>query len=120
MEEISFSEFINLRNYIYESTGIFFEEKKIYFIKKRVEKRLIELNLDSVSTYLRLLKTSRESSKELQTLTNLLTMVDLKEMKQKMLGVNSLITNSLFNLLKILLKKLIGTVYLWVFSEMVE
>ncbi len=73
MEEISFSEFINLRNFIYESTGIFFEEKKIYFIKKRVEKRLIELNLDSAATYLRMLKTSRESSKELQTLTNLLT-----------------------------------------------
>jgi len=73
MEEISFSEFINLRNYIYESTGIFFEEKKIYFIKKRVEKRLVDLNLASVSTYLRFLKTSKESSKELQTLTNLLT-----------------------------------------------
>jgi len=73
MEEISFSEFINLRNYIYESTGIFFEEKKIYFIKKRVEKRLSDLNLDSASTYLRFLRTSRESAKELQALTNLLT-----------------------------------------------
>lgn len=73
MEEISFSEFINLRNFIYESTGIFFEEKKIYFIKKRVEKRLLDLNLETASTYLRFLKTSKESSKELQILINLLT-----------------------------------------------
>mgnify|MGYP002348286015 CR=1 FL=1 len=38
--ELSIEDFINLRNLIYERTGMQFGENKIYYFKKRIQKRM--------------------------------------------------------------------------------
>ena len=70
---LSTEEFFKLRNLIYNKAGLFFEPRKIYFVKKRVEKRLDALRLDSVVDYLHLLSYQDRDGRELQTLLNALT-----------------------------------------------
>jgi len=69
---INSDDFVDLTSYIYKQSGIKFENKKMYFINKRVDKRLTELGLDSVRDYLRFLK-FKDNGTELQELMNLLT-----------------------------------------------
>jgi chemotaxis protein methyltransferase CheR len=40
MAILSMDEFENLSNFVYRKTGIRFESKKMYFISKRVQKRM--------------------------------------------------------------------------------
>lgn len=70
---LSTEEFFMLRNLIYKKAGIFFEPRKIYFVKKRVEKRMDSLQLESVSDYIDCLNYQDRDGRELQTLLNSLT-----------------------------------------------
>lgn len=70
---LSTEDFFKLRNLIYNIAGIFFEPRKIYFVKKRVEKRLGALGIDSVSDYIYRLTYQDREGRELQTLLNSLT-----------------------------------------------
>lgn len=72
-ENFTVDEFNRFSELIYEKTGIRFEMKKMYFIGKRVQKRIDEVGADSVSEYIRLLKFIDKDGKELQNLMNLLT-----------------------------------------------
>ncbi len=71
--DLSIEEFIALRNLIYERTGMFFSENKIYYIKKRLQKRMQACGAATVQEYLRLLKFFDPKQREFQELVNLLT-----------------------------------------------
>lgn len=70
--ELPKEQFIRLRDFIYEKSGLFFEEKKIYFVKKRIEKRLESLGFSDSRDYYRYLrygKDGRELNRFLEALT---------------------------------------------------
>jgi chemotaxis protein methyltransferase CheR len=69
---INSDDFKDLTAFIYKKSGIKFEAKKMYFINKRVAKRLDDLGMDSVRDYMRYLKFKDDGS-EMQELMNLLT-----------------------------------------------
>jgi len=72
--ELSFSEFVKFRDLIYNRTGLHFEEKKIYLVKKRIGKRMQALGISKAIDYLRfLLYTDTEEHNEFHRLINLLT-----------------------------------------------
>lgn len=71
--DLKVEDFIKLRNLIYDKAGIYYETNKIYFVKKRVEKRLKELDIREVSDYINHLKFSDKYDQELQKLLNILT-----------------------------------------------
>ncbi len=66
-------EFRELRDLIYEKIGIHILDEKIYFLKKRVEKRIEELGIDSPSEYIKYLRYMDHTGKEFQNLTNSIT-----------------------------------------------
>lgn len=69
---ISNDDYTDLTAFIYKKSGIKFEDKKRYFINKRVEKRLMDIGLENVRDYLRYLK-FKDTGEEFQSLMNLLT-----------------------------------------------
>ncbi len=71
--EITLEEFERLSDFIYRRSGIRFEPKKIYFVIKRVEKRMDALAMDNFTEYLRYLRFSDRDGKEFQNLIDLLT-----------------------------------------------
>lgn len=73
MSNITSGELEILIDLIYRKTGIRFEEKKLYFISKRIEKRMSALGMERFSEYLRLLRFSDRDNLEFQQLTDLLT-----------------------------------------------
>ncbi len=73
MSNITSGELEVLIDLIYRKTGIRFEEKKLYFISKRIEKRMNALGMEKFSEYLRLLRFSDRDNHEFQQLTDLLT-----------------------------------------------
>lgn len=73
MTTLSMTEFENLSNFVYRKTGIRFESKKIYFISKRVQKRMQALGVDTVTDYTRLLRFADAKGEEFQNLVDLLT-----------------------------------------------
>jgi len=64
---MSTQEFLGLRDFIYQRTGIFFQESKQYFLENRLHRRLSDLNLKSYRDYLELLQgpAGREELKQL-------------------------------------------------------
>lgn len=73
MLKLTVEEFIRLRNIIYDRAGLFFETKKIYFVKKRLEKRMQEMHIKDVAEYINHLKFKDKFGKEVQQLLNLMT-----------------------------------------------
>lgn len=73
LTEITIDEFERFADLIYRKTGIRFEQKKIYFVSKRIEKRMEVLGIESPDDYLRYLKFSDKNGREFQELVNLLT-----------------------------------------------
>ncbi|QTA77943.1 Chemotaxis protein methyltransferase [Desulfonema limicola] len=73
MAFITPDEFEYLANFIYRKTGIRFEIKKLYFLSKRVQKRMEELGIQTASEYMRKLRFSDPDNSEFQLLLNLLT-----------------------------------------------
>ena len=70
---LTVEEFIKLRNIIYDKAGIFFETKKIYYVNKRVEKRMEALSINDVNEYFNYLKFRDKPGTEIQHLLNLIT-----------------------------------------------
>jgi len=73
VSNITASEFEALSDFIYRKTGIKFEVKKLYFISKRIQKRMDALGVETVSDYIRMLRFSDPKNSEFQMLTDLLT-----------------------------------------------
>lgn len=71
--EITLDEFERLSDFIYRKSGIRFEPKKIYFVVKRVEKRMDALAIKTFTEYLRYLRFSDRDGREFQSLIDLLT-----------------------------------------------
>ena len=70
--DFDISRFVKIRDLIYRRTGIFFEEKKLYFVKKRVLAHMEKLGFDDFDSYYRFLR-FRDDGKAFQELINLLT-----------------------------------------------
>ncbi|MBP8626622.1 MAG: protein-glutamate O-methyltransferase CheR [Syntrophorhabdaceae bacterium] len=67
-------EFLSLRDFIYEKTGIFFAENKMYLLESRLSNRLNELGFMSYDDYYFFLKYGNEDSrKELNNLFDVVT-----------------------------------------------
>ena len=69
---ISDSEFERFRDYFYSKTGIYFDQKKRYFVDKRLVERMFETGHDTFRSYFTFLR-FQPSSDELQSLVNLMT-----------------------------------------------
>ncbi|WP_022849676.1 CheR family methyltransferase [Limisalsivibrio acetivorans] len=70
---VTLEDYKDLTAFIYKKSGIKFEDKKRYFINKRIEKRINVLKLESARDYLRYLKFKDKEGEEFQELMNLLT-----------------------------------------------
>lgn len=70
---ITADEFDYLSDFIYRKTGIRYEPKKLYFLSKRIEKRMDALGMESVAEYIRTLRFADPKSQEFQRLIDLLT-----------------------------------------------
>jgi len=69
---ITNDDFLKFREFFYRKTGIFFEESKRYFVDKRLIERMEDTKSDTFRHYFTLLR-FEASGRELQTLTNLMT-----------------------------------------------
>lgn len=70
---MSQDQFRILRDIIYENSGIYFADQKLYLLEGRLSKRLKELELDSFDKYLRYLQNPQNRDKELLHIYNLVT-----------------------------------------------
>jgi chemotaxis protein methyltransferase CheR len=73
MPEISVEQFQRLSQHIYQKLGLYFDERKIYFLKKRVEKRMAALGIDDPRDYVFLVGYGDPQGMEMQELANLVT-----------------------------------------------
>jgi len=71
--ELSTDQFSRLAQQIYMRLGLQFEDKKIYFLQKRVEKRMEALGYNDPSEYVFLLCYADPTGAEMQALANLIT-----------------------------------------------
>lgn len=71
--DMGMDDFESLADFIYRKAGIRFEPKKIYFLSKRIQKRMEQLGIGDSSEYIRLLRFSDPKGAEFQQLVNLLT-----------------------------------------------
>jgi len=71
--ELSIEDFISIRNLVYEHTGMHFGENKVYFFKKRLQKRMEIHGFSRVNEYIKYLKYFDRNGREFQELVNLLT-----------------------------------------------
>ncbi len=65
--------FRDLRDFVYQKTGIFFQDKKKYLLEGRLGKRVQMLNLDGFESYLHFLKYGQEREGEMQFLHDAVT-----------------------------------------------
>lgn len=70
-------EFITLRDFVYEKSGIFFAENKAYLLESRLTNRLAELGLSSFEDYYYCLKYGSDKAKN--EMTNLFDVVTTNE-----------------------------------------
>jgi len=73
MAEISVEQFQRLSQQIYQKLGLYFDERKIYFLKKRVEKRMEVLGMDDPRDYVFMVTYGDKDGLEMQALANLVT-----------------------------------------------
>lgn len=73
MSTLTIDEFESLSDFIYRKTGIRFESKKIYYISKRLEKRMEILGIDNIADYIRELRFNDHKGNEFHNLVDLLT-----------------------------------------------
>ena len=73
MLEISVEQFQRLSQQIYQKLGLYFDERKIYFLKKRVEKRMEVLGIDDPRDYVFMVSYADKDGVEMQALANLVT-----------------------------------------------
>jgi chemotaxis protein methyltransferase CheR len=70
---LALKDFATIRDEVYRRLGLYFEDSKVYFIQKRIEKRMETLGMESFADYGFLLRFSDKEGKELQALANLVT-----------------------------------------------
>jgi chemotaxis protein methyltransferase CheR len=73
MPDLSVEQFQTLSQQIYQKLGLHFDDKKMYFLKTRVAKRMAALGMDNPRDYLFLLTYADPSGAEMQALANLVT-----------------------------------------------
>lgn len=56
IEKLSPEDFKAFRDYIYEQSGLFFSDAKVYFVESRVSKRMKELEIEKYKDYLNFVK----------------------------------------------------------------
>ncbi len=71
--DITIYEFEQLADFIYRKTGIRYEAKKMYYLSKRIEKRMEALEIQSEGEYIRYLRFADWDGQELQKFINLIT-----------------------------------------------
>ncbi|KKM11213.1 hypothetical protein SY88_09730 [Clostridiales bacterium PH28_bin88] len=69
---MNMAEFAVLRDVVYQKTGLLFENKKMYYVERRVRERMELHQLEDIKSYIRMLKYDR-STDEFQALVNSLT-----------------------------------------------
>lgn len=70
---ISDEEFVQLRDFIYEKSGIYVDVKRKYLFESRFSKRLNELGLNSFADYIKYLKYDMKKAQELTMLFEMVT-----------------------------------------------
>ncbi len=73
MAEISIELFQKLSQQIYQKLGLHFDDRKIYFLKKRIEKRMSLLGIENARDYLFMVSYADPDGVEMQALANLVT-----------------------------------------------
>ena len=71
--KINDQEFVELKDIIYQNSGIMFAENKKYLLENRLSKRLNDLNFTTFKDYIYYLKYDIKKRQELDTLINLVT-----------------------------------------------
>lgn len=69
---LTLEQFRRLRDYIYEKTGIYFNDSKLYFVERRLSQRMEEVQVDNIHDYYALLR-YENSGLELQRFIEALT-----------------------------------------------
>jgi len=70
---LALKDFATIRDEVYRQLGIYFEDSKVAFIQKRIEKRMETLGMDSFANYGFLLRFGDKKGHEIQELANLIT-----------------------------------------------
>ena len=73
MPDLTVEQFQSLSQQIYQKLGLHFDEKKIYFLKTRVAKRMAALGMDDARDYVFLVSYADPKGVEMQALANLVT-----------------------------------------------
>jgi chemotaxis protein methyltransferase CheR len=73
MPDLSVEQFQSLSQLIYQKLGLHFDDKKIYFLKTRVAKRMTALGLTDPREYMFKLSYADPQGEEMQALANLVT-----------------------------------------------
>jgi chemotaxis protein methyltransferase CheR len=73
MMTLALKDFATIRDEVYRKLGLYFEDSKVYFIQKRIEKRMETLAVASFADYGFLLRFGDKDGKEMQALANLIT-----------------------------------------------
>ena len=73
MPDLSVDQFQSLSRLIYQKLGLHFDDKKIYFLKTRVAKRMAALGLTDPREYMFKLGYADPQGEEMQALANLVT-----------------------------------------------
>ena len=73
MPDLSVEQFQSLSQLIYQKLGLHFDDKKIYFLKTRVAKRMAALRLTDPREYMFKLSYADPQGEEMQALANLVT-----------------------------------------------
>ena len=73
MLELSVEQFQSLSRLIYQKLGLYFDDKKLYFLKTRVAKRMAALQLEDPRDYLFGISYADPLGEEMQELANLIT-----------------------------------------------
>ena len=70
---LSTRDFQSIRDVVYKKLGIYFEDAKVFFIQKRIEKRMAALGIDRFDDYAFQLCFTDSDGAEMQRLANLIT-----------------------------------------------
>ena len=73
MMTLALKDFATIRDEVYRKLGLYFEDSKVYFIQKRIEKRMETLGVESFADYAFLLRFGDKAGHEMQALANLVT-----------------------------------------------
>jgi chemotaxis protein methyltransferase CheR len=73
MPDLSVEQFQKLSQHIYQKLGLHFDDKKLYFLKTRVARRMAALGIDRAQDYVFMVAYADPEGLELQALANLIT-----------------------------------------------